>query len=134
MPSAQVKLNDRNKSFHRIVNCRHRKKRFGMCHEARPWYHQRANPPRASISDEGLIDATYLVIRSSMDRGSRIKVGRTTRLRSAPGRNCEMMCERTTIRSLVGFVLVIAAFGGVSHHFPDRAQRPRPLRFAGNPP
>ena len=37
----------------------------------------------------------HLVIRSSMDRGSRIKVGSTTRLRSAPGRSWEMMCVRT---------------------------------------
>lgn len=30
---------------------------------------------------------TYLVIRSNMDLGSRMKVGSTTRLKSAPGRN-----------------------------------------------
>jgi len=35
------------------------------------------------------------VIRSSMLRGSRMKVGRVTRERSAPGRSCEMMWERT---------------------------------------
>jgi hypothetical protein len=34
---------------------------------------------------------TYLVIRSSMERGSRMKVGSTTRLRSAPGRSWEMI-------------------------------------------
>ena len=37
----------------------------------------------------------YFVILSSMDLGSRMKVGRVTLLRSAPGRNCEMMWERT---------------------------------------
>jgi hypothetical protein len=35
------------------------------------------------------------VILSSILLGSRIKVGSTTRLRSAPGRSWEMMCERT---------------------------------------
>jgi hypothetical protein len=39
--------------------------------------------------------AANLVIRSSMLRGSRMKVGRVTRLRSAPGRSWEMRCERT---------------------------------------
>ncbi len=37
----------------------------------------------------------YFVILSSIDLGSRIKVGNVTRLKSAPGRSCEMMCERT---------------------------------------
>ena len=34
-------------------------------------------------------------MRSNIDRGSRIKVGSTTRLRSAPGRSWEMICDRT---------------------------------------
>jgi hypothetical protein len=38
---------------------------------------------------------THFVIRSNIDRGSRMKVGRVTRLRSAPGRSCDMMCEST---------------------------------------
>jgi hypothetical protein len=33
----------------------------------------------------------YLVILSSMLRGSRMNVGSTTLLKSAPGRSCEMM-------------------------------------------
>lgn len=37
----------------------------------------------------------HFVILSSIDRGSRMNVGRVTRLRSAPGRNREMMCEST---------------------------------------
>lgn len=37
----------------------------------------------------------YLVMRSSMLLGSRMKVGRVTLLRSAPGLSCEMMCDRT---------------------------------------
>jgi hypothetical protein len=38
---------------------------------------------------------THLVMRSSIDRGSRMKVGSVTRLRSAPGRSWEMMWEST---------------------------------------
>jgi hypothetical protein len=41
---------------------------------------------------------TYFVIRSSIDRGSRIKVGKTTRLRSAPGRSWEIMWVRTVAK------------------------------------
>lgn len=37
----------------------------------------------------------YFVILSSIDLGSRMKVGNVTRLKSAPGRSWEMMCERT---------------------------------------
>ena len=37
----------------------------------------------------------YFVILSSMDLGSRMKVGRVTLLRSAPGRNWEMMWDST---------------------------------------
>jgi hypothetical protein len=37
--------------------------------------------------------ATHFVMRSSIDRGSRIKVGSVTRLKSAPGRSCDMMWE-----------------------------------------
>jgi hypothetical protein len=37
----------------------------------------------------------YFVIRSNIDLGSRMKVGKVTRERSAPGRSWEMMCERT---------------------------------------
>ena len=35
------------------------------------------------------------VIRSSIDLGSNMNVGRVTRLRSAPGRNWDMMWDRT---------------------------------------
>lgn len=40
---------------------------------------------------------SYLVIRSSMLRGSRIKVGRVILLRSAPGLSWEMMCVSTLL-------------------------------------
>jgi hypothetical protein len=41
---------------------------------------------------------TNFVMRSSMDRGSRMKVGSVTRLRSAPGRNCDMICMSTVVQ------------------------------------
>jgi hypothetical protein len=44
---------------------------------------------------------TDFVIRSNMERGSRMKVGNVTRLRSAPGRSCDMMCESTAQESHV---------------------------------
>lgn len=37
----------------------------------------------------------YFVILSSIDLGSRMKVGKVTRLKSAPGRSWEMICDRT---------------------------------------
>lgn len=55
---------------------------------------------------------THFVILSSILRGSRMKVGKTTRLRSAPGRSCEMMCERTerVISVLSGFAIIEACW------------------------
>lgn len=41
------------------------------------------------------LDTQYFVILSSIDLGSKINVGRTTLLKSAPGRSCEIMCEST---------------------------------------
>lgn len=48
---------------------------------------------------------SHLVMRSSIDRGSRMKVGSVTRLRSAPGRSCDMMCESTAAQSYVSQLL-----------------------------
>lgn len=45
------------------------------------------------LTEEGV--AAHLVILSSMLRGSRMKVGNTTRLKSAPGRSCEMIWDKT---------------------------------------
>jgi hypothetical protein len=44
------------------------------------------------------------VILSSIDRGSRMKVGRVTRLRSAPGRSCEMICMSTFEELQVSYI------------------------------
>ena len=43
---------------------------------------------------------SHFVILSSIDLGSRIKVGNVILLRSAPGRSCEMMCESTALEEL----------------------------------
>jgi hypothetical protein len=42
----------------------------------------------------------YFVILSSIDLSSSMKVGSVTLDRSAPGRSCEMMCERTVCESV----------------------------------
>jgi len=53
-------------------------------------------------------DEHYFVIRSSIDRGSRKKVGSVTLLRSAPGRNWEIMWESTElINKVVASVVTI---------------------------
>jgi hypothetical protein len=46
-------------------------------------------------------DATHFVIRSSMDRSSRMKVGRVILDKSAPGRSWAMMWERTGMVSVL---------------------------------
>lgn len=81
MPTTQIEFDDRNKSVKRVFYVRHREECFGVCHEAIS--HQ---PSRCHLA--GMTD---FVILSSIDRGSRMKVGRVIRLRSAPGRNCAMM-------------------------------------------
>lgn len=55
---------------------------------------------RAGSAGSGCAQTDF-VIRSSMERGSRIKVGNVTLLRSAPGRSWAMMCESTARHSHV---------------------------------
>ena len=89
VPTTQVKFDHRDKSLQRVINLRHRKKGFRMRHKA----------VRRAVSDS-LINQrllTYFVILSSIDLGSRMKVGSTTLLRSAPGRSCEIICDSTFI-------------------------------------
>ena len=87
MPAAQVELYDRNKALQRIVNLRHGQEIFWMRHKAMAV---------VSCAQEGWGCAqTDFVILSSIDRSSRINVGRVTLDRSAPGRSCDMICERT---------------------------------------
>jgi len=51
---------------------------------------------------------TYFVILSSIDLGSNINVGSVTRLRSAPGRSCDMMCM-STVECIVSYVIECAS-------------------------
>lgn len=88
MPAAQVEFDDGYKSLGRIVDGGNMQEHLGVAHEAATGS---ARLPSKQSSK------TYFVILSSMLRGSRINVGKTTRLRSAPGRNCEMMCVRTAV-------------------------------------
>lgn len=86
-----------------------------------------AKGPRARVRLP--LGITYLVIRSSMDRGSRMNVGSTTRLKSAPGRNCEMICERTGLCQCSHARLP----HGAAYHFPGQAPRPRLPRWRWSP-
>lgn len=87
MPTAQVELHHRYKSLDGVIDFWHREEGFRVCHEA----------IAISVSQSPFeeIDDKYFVILSSIDLGSKINVGRTTLLKSAPGRSCEMMCEST---------------------------------------
>ena len=89
MPTTEVEFDNRNKSLYRIFDFGQSQKYFRMCHKARPIHQYFAIVLSRS--------STNFVIRSSIDRGSRIKVGSVTLLRSAPGRNWDMMCPRTNI-------------------------------------
>lgn len=140
MPSTQIEFDHRNETLNRVIDRGHRKKRFGMCHEAMQSI--QSVPSQVIVGpapDKLRKGRTYLVMRSSIDLGSRIKVGRTTRLKSAPGRSCEMICERTVLPMLVG---VHRGGSGWSfsngwrarYHFPARARQSRPLHYRGSRP
>jgi hypothetical protein len=49
-----------------------------------------------SLAGQLSCSPTYFVIRSSMDRSSRMNVGRVIRDRSAPGRSWAMICDNTS--------------------------------------
>lgn len=83
MPAAKVEFNHRYKPLDWVLNFWHWKKSFRVCHEAAM--------NLVSQSLVRIISSSYLVILSNIDLGSKMKVGRTTLLRSAPGRNCEIM-------------------------------------------
>lgn len=70
------------------------KQHLGVTHEAKELLAEWWAWPWATAM---AIATTYLVILSSMLRGSRMNVGKTTLLRSAPGRSWEMMCESTVV-------------------------------------
>lgn len=102
MPAAQVELDDANEPLGRVVNLGDGQEHLGMAHEAggKSWS---AGTGLMVVAAHGRARAwwgrgskkTDFVILSSMLLGSRMKVGRVTLLRSAPGRSWEMMCVRT---------------------------------------
>ena len=92
MPSTEIELGHCYEALDRVVDFGKRKQCFGMCHET---FWQSA-PIQQRVYRNTL---SHFVIRSSIDRGSSIKVGSVTRLRSAPGRSCDIMCESTAIQS-----------------------------------
>src|SRR5690242_2357465 len=86
VPTTEVELGHCDEALHGVFNLGQRKERLGVGHEA---------GTVSNIITPARLEASHLVMRSNMDRGSRMKVGRVTRLRSAPGRSCDMMCEST---------------------------------------
>ena len=92
MPATEVELDNRDESVYRVVDVGHWKESIWVCHET---------CCRLSalirLSSGG---KSHFVILSSIDLSSRMKVGRVTRERSAPGRNWEMICERTACSSV----------------------------------
>jgi hypothetical protein len=95
MPPTKVELDHRHESLDRVINFGHREQSLRMCHETRCSQQMPSSPFLRSFMACRL--KTHFVILSSILRGSNMNVGSTTRLRSAPGRSCDMMCERTTI-------------------------------------
>jgi hypothetical protein len=116
MPSAQVEFHHRDKSFYWVFDFCHRQQQFGMCHEAMNSQYSLFRSPLASSRLY-----THFVILSNMLRGSKMKVGSTTRLKSAPGRNWEMMCDRT-IQFGQLFSLLPHLYK-ISYHFLDLARQ-----------
>lgn len=81
MPATEVKLCNGDESLRRVFDLGNRKHDLRMCHEAA----SAVSLPVCPIESRAM--QTHFVIRSSIDRGSRMKVGRVTRLKSAPGRS-----------------------------------------------
>jgi len=88
VPSGEVELGNSNESLQRIVNLGHWEESVRMSHEAANCQHT----VESVIPEPPFTD---FVMRSSILLGSRMNVGRVTRLRSAPGRSWLMMWERT---------------------------------------
>lgn len=99
MPATEIELDDGDKSIDGVVQSGDVKQHLGMAHETNGRDGQSAGAKRR-LGVGGGGGMTHFVILSSMLRGSRIKVGRTTRLRSAPGRSWEIMWERTAERMI----------------------------------
>lgn len=151
MPAAEIELDDRNESLDRVVDLGNGKEHFGMTHEtvastsAGCWSSSfviLSLSLKAGTGRFGSRGEADLVILSSMLRGSRMKVGRVTRLKSAPGRSWEMMCVRTAFKHQHGdlsrpsrgdgrqnaveakyWMRFAARVGGRAYHCPGRVPR-----------
>lgn len=100
MPAAEVEFDNGYESFCRVLNQGHWQQCLWVLHKAvsrryQPLELTATNVCMGSPKSNG-ITQTYFVILSSMLLGSRIKVGSVIRLKSAPGRSCEMI-ESSTI-------------------------------------
>jgi len=82
VPTTEVELDHRDEALFWVFDCCHGKKSFGVLHEAVRTSAASLKQPKYKM---------YFVMRSNMLLGSRIKVGRVIRLRSAPGRSCEII-------------------------------------------
>jgi hypothetical protein len=87
VPATEVELGHGYESLYGVVDLGDGQHGLRMCHEA-------AYSVSALIIERQPV-RTHFVMRSNIDRGSRIKVGSVTRLRSAPGRSWEMIWEST---------------------------------------
>lgn len=90
VPAAQIEFCHGHKSLHGVFDLGDGEHSLGMSHEA-------ASTVSILLCSYTQADSTHFVMRSSIDRGSRMKVGSVTRLRSAPGRSCDMMCVSTVV-------------------------------------
>lgn len=122
MPAAEVEFDDGDEALGGVIDLGNGQQHLRMAHEA-------CKRESAGWRDKGSggKQATNLVILSNMLRGSRMKVGRTTLLRSAPGRSWEMMCIRTTLafsaRQHSTQTRGLEEGEGGSYHCPGRARR-----------
>ena len=87
MPATEVELGYGYESLYGVVDLGDGEHSLRMCHEA--------VYAVSALVVQGSPVRTYFVMRSNIDRGSRMKVGSVTRLRSAPGRSWEIMWEST---------------------------------------
>lgn len=88
MPATQIELCHGDEALHGVLNLWDWQHRLGVRHEAVSAVSIAVSRGRVGTRGRG---ESHFVMRSSMDRGSRINVGSVTRLRSAPGRSCAMI-------------------------------------------
>lgn len=109
MPTTEIKLDYGDEALDRVVDMWYREEHLGMAHKAT---FNLGQPllSRVRYAISWRYRDTHLVIRSSMLRGSRMKVGKTTLLRSAPGRSWDMMWVRTAFRLVPSNTVFIFIF------------------------